>query len=57
MKYLEETIIIISVCWMIIYLYGLDQLNSVAYNHWLIFIPILLVLWGDYLFFGIKRNS
>lgn len=44
-KYLEETIIIVSIGWIVIYLYGEYKLESVTYNHWLILIPVLLFLY------------
>ncbi|MEK4031479.1 hypothetical protein MKZ02_23900 [Pseudobacillus sp. FSL P4-0506] len=44
MRFVEESIILVSVAWMVIYLYGLYELSSAAYSHWLILIPVLLTL-------------
>lgn len=57
MRYLEETIILISVSWMIFYLYGSYKLSSVVYNHWLILIPILLVLLSLLICWDKKKNN
>ncbi|GIN85008.1 hypothetical protein J6TS2_13940 [Heyndrickxia sporothermodurans] len=57
MKYLEETIILVSVSWMIFYLYGSYQVSSVAYNDWLILIPILLVLLALFIFWDKKKKK
>jgi len=43
-KFIEETILLVSVSWIVIYLYGLFATSSSAFSFWLVLIPVLLFL-------------
>lgn len=42
-KFLEESILIVSAFWMLIYLYAQYHLSSAAYGHILLVLPFILI--------------
>lgn len=58
MKFLEETILLVSVSWMIIYLYGLYASSSVAYHSSLLLIPaVLTLIFISSLYYKLKNKN